>query len=91
MSMLDGTYNAIISRGALMPGGIAYREGRLVPRELAYVECSGVNGHRMVTWAEIIERRREQQRQRLRQKRYVNEWKAYKVWVAYFDQFLMGG
>ena len=46
-----------------------------------------------VTWAEVLENRRIWQRERLRRKREwcVNEVRAYRISVAYFDQDLMGG
>lgn len=90
--MIGESYNTIIHRGALMPGGILYRPDRIVPDDLAYVLSNGaIGGRRVVTWAEVIEERRKQQASRLIQKRYVKEWRPYKIWVAYYAQFLMGG
>jgi len=46
---------------------------------------------RIVTWDEVMENRRSNQRRRLEQIRYVTEFKAVKVWVGYFGADLMGG
>lgn len=48
-------------------------------------------GRHVVTWADVMRMRRERQQEQLRRKRCVVEWRAYKLWVAYFDQPLMGG
>jgi hypothetical protein len=45
----------------------------------------------VVTWSEVMERRRQHQAETLRRKRYVAPWRAFKCWVAYFDQDLFGG
>jgi hypothetical protein len=67
--------------------------GQTPPPDLAYV-ISDHRGRRVVTWAEVLQDRRERQREQLRRKR--EGWgpgpeRAYKLWVAYFDQNLMGG
>lgn len=41
--------------------------------------------------AEALRERREWQARRLEEKRRVDRWRAYRLWVAYFDQPLMGG
>ena len=46
---------------------------------------------RIVTWAEVIEARRKRQRERLARILTFDKWRLYRVWVAYFDQSLMGG
>lgn len=48
-------------------------------------------GRHVVTWSEIMEHRRQRQAEILRYKRSCYQWRAFKVWVAYFDQFLFGG
>lgn len=55
------------------------------------IEHRGPGGRRVVTWAEVMEARRERQRELLRRKREVPQIRAYKLWVAYFDMDLMGG
>lgn len=45
----------------------------------------------VVTWDEVMNHRRQRQAEIMRYKRSVSEWKLYKVWVAHFDQRLMGG
>lgn len=46
---------------------------------------------RIVTWAEVMDARRKWQCELLNRKRFTLEWRAYKLWVGYFDQALMGG
>lgn len=83
----------IIRRSALVAWG------RNPPPELAYMVCgerSGMlpahpDGRRVVTWPEVMEDRRERQREELARKRHVPEAKAHKLWVAYFDQRFYGG
>ena len=48
-------------------------------------------GRRLITWSDVMRHRREQMEWSLRHKRECAEWRAYKVWVAYFDMFIMGG
>lgn len=80
---------AIIMRSALV------FHGHNPPPEVAMVEvdCGRHFGRRVVTWAEVMERRRERQRQILERRRQpdVRPLRAYKVWVAYFGEGLMGG
>ena len=75
----------IISRSALVAWG------RNPPPELHSIVNDPRHGRRVVTWDDVMRERREQQRLRLARKRQVCEWKPYKVWVAYFNQFLFGG
>lgn len=65
--------------------------GRNPPAELAYIVDDPWNGRRVVTWADVMRERREYQERRLRDKRHVDQWRAYKVWVAYYDMDLFGG
>lgn len=59
--------------------------------DLAYI-ISDHHGQRVVTWEDIHQERRRRQRQRLEQlRRGQQELRAYKLWVAYFNQDLMGG
>lgn len=46
-----------------------------------------------VTWADVMADRRERQAARLDRKRNagVVRWRAVRLWVAYYDQWLMGG
>lgn len=48
---------------------------------------------RVVTWQEVIANRRDWQRKRLQEihSSGVITWRPCKLWVAYFDQRLMGG
>ncbi len=55
------------------------------------VNWGGKFGRQTVTWADVMAKRREDQCRRLELKRAIVEWRAYKLWVAYFDQNLMGG
>jgi len=64
--------------------------GQNPPPDLAYI-VSDHRGRRVITWAEVMEARRKRQSERLHWKRHVDQWRAYKLWVAYFDQTLMGG
>ena len=48
-------------------------------------------GRHVVTWDDVMVRRREKQRLILERKRYVEPWRAVKLWVAYFGTGLMGG
>jgi hypothetical protein len=66
--------------------GAKHWAGRLLPPDVAYI----VNGV-PVTWSQVMENRRRRQAEILRRKRHVEEWRAVKLWVAYFDQSLMGG
>lgn len=76
---------AIIFRSALVAWG------RNPAPNLAYVLGEGPGRYRKVTWAEVMEARRKRQVDRLRNIRYVPEWRACRIHVAYFDQDLMGG
>jgi len=49
------------------------------------------SGEHVITWSEVLANRRERQRRILECKRRVQPWRAAKVWIAYFDQFLFGG
>lgn len=48
-------------------------------------------GRHVVTWSDVMAARRERQAAILQAKRAVREVRAHRVWVAYFDQPLMGG
>lgn len=50
-----------------------------------------LTGRHVVTWADVLDRRRERQRTILENKRHVTRWHAWKVWVAYYDMDLFGG
>jgi len=72
---------SIIMRSALLAWG------KTPPPELASI----VDG-RVVTWAEVMERRRKWQRELLQRKREgAPAWRAYRLSVLYFDMDLMGG
>lgn len=81
----------IITRKALMPGGLAYHPDRIVPPDLVSIVIDWRGERHVVTWAEVMANRRERQRLRLEWLRSVDEWTACKLRVAYFDQALMGG
>lgn len=70
--------------------GLEYWSGRKPPPDLACV-ASDAEGRRVVTWADVMRGRRERQRLILGRKRRFLPWRAVKLWVAYFDQPLMGG
>lgn len=59
--------------------------------DVARVEIDWRGERRVVTWADVMHERREWQRRILERKRYVEPWRAHKLWVAYFDQNLFGG
>ncbi len=46
---------------------------------------------RIVTWDDVMRDRRDRQARIIENKRRVHPWRAYRLWVAYFDQWLMGG
>lgn len=75
----------IIKRSALV------FHGHNPPPDVAEVVIDPRYGRRVVTWAEIIEQRRQWQRERLDRIRFVPQWRPYKVWVAYYDMDLFGG
>jgi hypothetical protein len=58
---------------------------------VAYIVSDHTRERRVVTWADVMEARRKRQDEQLTRKRHVMTWRAYKLWVAYFDQELMGG
>lgn len=64
--------------------------GRPLPAGVACVERDH-RGERAVTYAELGREKRERQARRLAAKREVRAWRAVRLWVAYFDQSLMGG
>lgn len=77
----------IINRSALIAWG---RQN--IPADLAYIQIDhGRDSRQVVTWRDVMENRRKKQNERLRLIRHVNQWRACKLWVAYFDQWLMGG
>lgn len=76
----------IITRSAL----IAF--GRQPAPEIASIvrDWSGVE--KVVTWADVMRARHERQARQLRMKRYpARQRRAFKLWVAYFDQTFYGG
>ena len=64
--------------------------GHNPPPELHSIVDDG-SGRRIVTWADVMNLRRQRQRSRLELIRDVPVWRAYRLWVGYFDQDLMGG
>lgn len=77
---------AIITRGWLETWG------QNPAPDLAYIISDPLQGRRVVTWGEVMEDRRKRQGKTLDWKRRPpREVHAYKLWVAYFDQDLMGG
>jgi hypothetical protein len=78
--------NSIITRKAL----IAW--GHNPPPDLAAVRTDH-HGRHIITWDDVMAARRKHQAERLQRKRewFVSHFRAYKLWVAYFDQDLMGG
>jgi hypothetical protein len=74
----------IITRSALVAWGFN------PDPDVAYVERDH-HGERVVKVAEVRAARLERQRLTLDRKREVRPWRAVKLWVAYFDQTLMGG
>lgn len=82
----------IIMRSALVAWG------RNPPPELAYVVAGEAgflakhpNELRVVTWADVLAERRKRQKDQLAWKRCAPKVRAYKLWVAYFDQPFYGG
>lgn len=61
--------------------------------DVARVEIDHPGGdRRVVTWADVMRERREDQAWRLANKTTVRHpWRAYRLWVAYFDQDIFGG
>lgn len=82
--MIGNCPHTFIDRSALVAWG------HPVPNNLASVEVSH-EGRHVVTWDEVMIRRRKEQARRLELKRRVHGFRACRVWVAYFDQRLMGG
>ncbi len=76
--------SAIIMRSALVFWG------QNPPPELHHIVDDG-RTRRIVTWADVMAARREKQRKRLDMIRRVEEPRAHRLMVAYFDQDLMGG
>jgi len=54
-----------------------------------------IHGRQIVTWADVMETRRERQAEILRQRRYVERWKPWRlsVWWSpgYTDAYFFGG
>ncbi len=86
MTDLFGSTVAVMNRKA-----VEYWGGIKAPPELAFVHIDHAHRRRIVTWGDVMTARRERQRRRLELKRHVERRRAYKLWVAYFDQELMGG
>lgn len=59
--------------------------------DLAYVVSDERGDRRVVTWAEVIEARRERQKRHLELIRQTIPRRAYRFSVRYFDMPLMGG
>jgi hypothetical protein len=59
--------------------------------DTARIEIDDRGDRHVITWADVLNDRRESQRKRLAQKRYVEPWRAVRLTVAYYDQSLMGG
>jgi hypothetical protein len=76
---------AIITRSALV------FHGHNPAPETAFVVCEDQGGRRVVTWADVMERRRERQQLILDHKRYVRTERIWRLSVAYFGAGLMGG
>lgn len=49
------------------------------------------SGRHVVTWSDVMKERRERQQRNLLRKLKSFPWRAYKLWVAYFDQTFFGG
>ena len=75
---------AIIMRSALVFWG------KNPPPELHHIVDDG-RERRIVTWTDVMNARREKQRNRMAIIRHVNEPRAHRLSVSYFDQPLMGG
>lgn len=76
--------NSIIMRSGL----IAW--GQNPPSELHSIVSDGYN-RRIVTWKDVMDKRREDQNKRLNAIRHIPEWRAHRLSVAYFGNGLMGG
>lgn len=59
--------------------------------DVSYVTIDPRYGRQVVTWADVMRQRREEQERRIRRKRACHLPRVHKLWVAYFDQFVMGG
>jgi hypothetical protein len=82
--------SSIITRKALIAWSTIFGNPVKPVPELAYI-VTDYRGRRIVTWSDVLDARRKRQQERLRLVRYTPEWRAYRVWVAYFDMPLMGG
>lgn len=66
--------------------------GRSVPDNLALVEIDHAGATpRVITWADVMQTRRREQRRRLKEKLRFAPYRPHHVWTAYFDQDLFGG
>jgi len=67
--------------------------GHKPPPEVAKVVIDWRGVRHVVTWAEVLDERRQRQARILANRRQVGAdlWRAVRLWVAYFDQNLMGG
>lgn len=54
-------------------------------------DVAAVVDRKIVMWADVMRRRRERNASNLERKRWVETDQAFKLWVAYFDQFPFGG
>jgi hypothetical protein len=59
--------------------------------DVASVVVDHTGERRVVTWSDVMRNRRERQQRILRDKTTVRRLRAYRVYVEYFDQSLMGG
>ncbi len=59
--------------------------------DVARVEIDARGGRHVITWADVMRQRREEQARILENKLWCDPWRAYRLWVAYLDQDLMGG
>jgi hypothetical protein len=74
----------VISRSALVAWG------KNPSPSTAYIVADHT-GRRVVTWDEVLRLRRERQAITLDLKRRSTARRAYKLWVGYYDQTIMGG
>ena len=76
---------AIIHRGALV------FHGHNPAPDVAMIVSDHLGRH-VITLEEVMEKRRERQRWRLENnRRGEEEWRAWRLYVAYFDQDMFGG
>ena len=86
MTNCFGSVVAVMNRKA-----VEFWGQKPAPPDLAYIQFDHAHRRRVVTWAEVMQHRRERQREHLDLIRRTANVRAHKLWVAYFDQSLMGG